>query len=271
MIKLREIQRIANKTKVRDRQIEKDYIITWILYGISQNKILFNNLIFKGGTVLKKAYFHDYRFSEDLDFTLFNNELSNRNIQVEFNKSLKLINEESNITLKITGENEHKSSQSFNFYIAYIGPLSGNLGSRDLKVDITRNEILEYNVLDLKINSNYSDLSDYNFKIKCYSLSEIFIEKMTALLGRTIPRDLYDLWYLLEYEQIDIQNHIYEFERKAKNKGHNYIELADKILKKENILKRDWEKSLKNQIQDLPDFAEVMRKIKKHLRKLRIE
>jgi predicted nucleotidyltransferase component of viral defense system len=28
------------------------------------------NFIFKGGTCLKKCYFEDYRFSEDLDFTL---------------------------------------------------------------------------------------------------------------------------------------------------------------------------------------------------------
>ncbi|WP_255454060.1 MULTISPECIES: nucleotidyl transferase AbiEii/AbiGii toxin family protein [unclassified Thermococcus] len=31
---------------------------------------LWKNLAFKGGTCLKKAYFRDYRFSEDLDYTL---------------------------------------------------------------------------------------------------------------------------------------------------------------------------------------------------------
>jgi hypothetical protein len=34
-------------------------IESWILYGISQNAFLHENLIFKGGTVLKKAYFRD--------------------------------------------------------------------------------------------------------------------------------------------------------------------------------------------------------------------
>jgi predicted nucleotidyltransferase component of viral defense system len=57
MIKPGEIQKKANQSKVRDRQIEKDYIITWILFGISQNKLIFNNLVFRGGTALKKAYF----------------------------------------------------------------------------------------------------------------------------------------------------------------------------------------------------------------------
>ena len=49
--------------------IEKDYILSWVLAGIATNKELQNGLIFKGGTALKKCYFGNYRFSEDLDFT----------------------------------------------------------------------------------------------------------------------------------------------------------------------------------------------------------
>ena len=49
--------------------IEKDYILSWVLAGIAANKKLQNELIFKGGTALKKCYFGNYRFSEDLDFT----------------------------------------------------------------------------------------------------------------------------------------------------------------------------------------------------------
>jgi uncharacterized protein len=55
---------------VRDQQIEKDYVLSWILQGIAENESLAKALVFKGGTVLKKAYFKDYRFSEDLDFTI---------------------------------------------------------------------------------------------------------------------------------------------------------------------------------------------------------
>jgi predicted nucleotidyltransferase component of viral defense system len=52
MIKPGEIQKQATIDKVRDGQIEKDYVISWILFGISQNKFLQTQLIFKGGTVL---------------------------------------------------------------------------------------------------------------------------------------------------------------------------------------------------------------------------
>ena len=64
MIKSAEIQQIARNEGVRDTQIEKDYILSWILTGISNNENLFNHLLFKGGMVLKKFYFKDYRYSE---------------------------------------------------------------------------------------------------------------------------------------------------------------------------------------------------------------
>jgi hypothetical protein len=40
-----------------------------MLAGISQVDQLRNALVFKGGTALKKCYFGNYRFSEDLDFS----------------------------------------------------------------------------------------------------------------------------------------------------------------------------------------------------------
>ena len=57
MIKPGEIQKKANAKGVRDTQIEKDYILSWILWGISKHTDLSKSLVFKGGTVLKKVYF----------------------------------------------------------------------------------------------------------------------------------------------------------------------------------------------------------------------
>jgi len=70
MIEPREISNTASKKKLREVQIEKDYIIGWFLRGISKNKILNEMLIFKGGTALRKIYFDDFRLSEDLDFPM---------------------------------------------------------------------------------------------------------------------------------------------------------------------------------------------------------
>jgi len=80
MIKPSEIQQKARETGVRDQQIEKDYVLSWILRGVAQHENLYKVIAFKGGTVLKRAYFEDYRFSEDLDFTLLNNNITNEQI-----------------------------------------------------------------------------------------------------------------------------------------------------------------------------------------------
>ena len=49
--------------------LERDYLFSWILAAISTHEVLRETLIFKGGTALKKCYFGNYRFSEDLDFS----------------------------------------------------------------------------------------------------------------------------------------------------------------------------------------------------------
>ncbi|MCY4487141.1 MAG: nucleotidyl transferase AbiEii/AbiGii toxin family protein [Deltaproteobacteria bacterium] len=49
--------------------LERDYLLSWLLAGIAEKPALRDNLVFKGGTALKKCYFGEYRFSEDLDFS----------------------------------------------------------------------------------------------------------------------------------------------------------------------------------------------------------
>ena len=50
--------------------VEKDYVLGWLLAGISRHPSLGSAWLFKGGTCLKKCYLETYRFSEDLDFTV---------------------------------------------------------------------------------------------------------------------------------------------------------------------------------------------------------
>lgn len=55
---------------MRDTQIEKDYIPTWILTGVSQNTLLYNSLAFKGGTRANKKVKVDISRTEHLCFDL---------------------------------------------------------------------------------------------------------------------------------------------------------------------------------------------------------
>lgn len=36
MIEQKEINKIATKNRVNDRQIEKDYVLSWLLFAISE-------------------------------------------------------------------------------------------------------------------------------------------------------------------------------------------------------------------------------------------
>lgn len=150
MIRLKEINAVAAKNKLKATQIEKDYVLSWILLGIANNELLSKQLVFKGGTVLKKIYFPEYRFSEDLDFTLLDEKITNGQLLHEFEKVYAFVKEEANIPLQFGESNTHISGSPA-FYINYIGPLQGNINSRDLKIDITRDETLEYPVEQRKV------------------------------------------------------------------------------------------------------------------------
>lgn len=266
MILSKEINKYAAQHKVSDRQIEKDYILTWVLYGISNHEVLNKFLVFKGGTVLKKCYIEDYRFSEDLDFTLLNESLDHETIKSHLQEVYQWVKEEANISLSHKADDTHDASGSSQFYINYVGPLGGNIGSRDIKVDITRGEKMEFAPVKRKVFTVYSDEPADSFSLQCYSLSEVLIEKMAALMGRTEPRDLYDFWYLMEVERMKIKEHDIEFSSKAKHKGHKPEEFADKVLKKEQSFRKDWLNKLQNQINDLPKFDDVFRESKRHLK-----
>lgn len=265
MIRQKEINSTAAKYKLKDSQIEKDYVLSWILYGICKNEILFKNLVFKGGTVLKKVYFEHYRFSEDLDFTLLDENISNNDLLKEFEKAYAFVKEEANITLQFKESDTHESG-SLVFYVNYIGPLQASLASRDIKIDITRGEVMEYGVELKKVFREYSDLPEDSFVLQCYSLPEVLIEKMAALMGRTEPRDLYDFWYLTKLEGMDAAYHKPEFARKAKNKKHNPAQFEEKVFSKEKNLKQGWERKLENQIHDLPKFDDVFRQAKRNFK-----
>jgi predicted nucleotidyltransferase component of viral defense system len=263
MIRLSEIQQKARKENVRDTQIEKDYVLSWILTGIAHNKLLFNILAFKGGTVLKKFYFENYRHSEDLDFTLLDNTKTNEKIKAAFENSFDFIKDEANISLAITEFGEHETG-NINFFINYNGALGGT-GKR-IKVDISKDELLLFDLETKPLFSTYSDHID-SF-VKCYSLSEVMTEKLRSLLSRQQARDFYDLWYLSEVEEMEMSDYISEYKAKTKYKGLNPDNLESRIEKILPAFKSRWESSIKEQIKDLPPFEQVSRELRRHFRKL---
>jgi predicted nucleotidyltransferase component of viral defense system len=265
MIKPGEIQQKARETGVRDQQKEKDYVLSWILKGIAQHEKLSKVIVFKGGTVLKKFYFEDYRYSEDLDFTLLDDKITNDKIFEWFKQTFEFVRDEANIPLEIIDNNEHEDG-GINFYISYIGPLGGQRSNKKVKVDISRSEKMEFEPVIKDAFKVYSDIDQY--QLLCYPLEEVLIEKMRSVIQRMQARDLYDIWYLLEEHGLDIDFYVNEFKNKCTTKGLDSSTFLAKLSERIPQYKGRWQISMKDQVKELPDFEKVEREVQRHLKKL---
>lgn len=279
MIKPGEIQQKARDAGVRDQQIEKDYVLSWILKGIAQHQQLLKAIVFKGGTVLKKIYFEDYRFSEDLDFTLLNNarlpngqEITNEQIFEWFKELFEYVKEEANIPLTIIDPDSHRDRHEhedggINFYISYTGPLGVQGNNKRLKVDISRSEQLEYAPVMKDVIVGYSDLEAH--QLLCYSLEEVLVEKMRTVMQRMQAKDFYDIWFLLEQHNMDAALLMKEFGKKCASKNLKHSDFPKKISERLPQYKGRWENSMGEQIKDLPDFDQAETEVQRHLKKLK--
>lgn len=263
MIKPGEIQKKARETGVRDQQIEKDYVLSWILRGISQHGALSKKIVFKGDTVLKKFYFIDYRFSEDLDFTQLDNDSDTDQILSWFKEAFEYVKKEANIPLAIIDYNEHGGG-GINFHIRYTGPLGGLGSNKSVKVDISRSEQLAYNPVLMPAIITYSDIDDH--ELLCYPIEEVLVEKLRSVLQRMQARDFYDIWYLLEQHDMEASFHMKEFAMKCASKGLSHLDFSRKLSERLPLYKARWESSLKEQIRNLPDFEQVEREVQKKLK-----
>jgi predicted nucleotidyltransferase component of viral defense system len=268
------INKDAAKFGVSPSQIEKDYVISWLLWGISQNDLLSEILIFKGGTCLKKMHFGDYRYSEDMDFTIDpekQDDVTDQDIIQAFEEIFEELKEATGMQFSIPedGIRPHAATKSMKFNIAYVGPLGGNGNS--VKVDATRGEQLEFPVEDLSVIHEYEDLQEEaDFTVQCYGLKEVIIEKMVALMGRTVPRDLYDFEYLTTEEGIEMQDIFQEFQSKAMHKAntdkHYPKHFVKVVSEKEGKFAKAWDSNLRHQMKELSKFDDIWRNVAKQFK-----
>jgi predicted nucleotidyltransferase component of viral defense system len=216
---------------------------------------------------LKKVYFEDYRFSEDLDFTLLDNAISNEQFFEWFSEVFEYIQEEANIPLEIIDNNEHEDG-GINFYISYVGPLGGLGANKRVKVDISRGEQLQFDPVMQDVFLEYSDQEEH--QLLSYPLEEVLVEKLRSVMQRMQARDFYDIWYLLEIHQMDVTFYTIEFSAKCESKEIDPKVFHNKLEQRLPQYKGRWQSSMADQIQDLPDFDQVQREVLRHLKNLEL-
>ncbi|MHB0866181.1 MAG: nucleotidyl transferase AbiEii/AbiGii toxin family protein [Thermoleophilia bacterium] len=254
---------MAFREGMSDKVIEKDYVITWILLALADSSLK-EFLVFKGGTALKKIYFSDYRYSEDLDFTL-RKEIANDDLVAQLDETLETLAKEQGFQFAVPPEKIEERTDSLTVYIDFVGPLQARLGSRSVKVDFTLSEKLIFPVEGKEVHSPYSDAISKN--IASYSLEEILVEKLCAIIGRTEPRDIYDVNYLFGVGDIDFHKIPDAFREKAEFKGIDPERLRGSLNDKKDKYERMWKTRLEHQIKELPHMAEVLRELNRSLRR----
>jgi predicted nucleotidyltransferase component of viral defense system len=191
--------------------LERDYLLSWILAGIAQVELLRETLVFKGGTALRKCYFGDYRFSEDLDFSgregMPTGEAMELAVREACGIASKLLNEHAPVDIsceRYTEKDPHPGGQEA-FTIRARFPWQRQQQTR-VMIETAVDEKVLKPALERKILHEYGETIDA--QVRVYSLEEIVAEKLRAILqhakrleergwSRSRARDYYDLWRIL--------------------------------------------------------------------------
>ena len=273
-MKQKELTQHAVRYGVTNSTIDKDWVQSHILNAIYDTSFGKDLLVFKGGTCLRKCWIENYRFSEDLDFTLLDptrepsiewinsvfqkaNYTSAAQFHLESlrNQIWKNIPQGYLLEIKFWGADHHPNQR----------PLPHTRWQTMIHIDINHTEPL----LDIPVSKTiihpYSDATLICNKVRSYSLVEILAEKIRSLQQRNRPRDIYDVEMLRKLASPSELKVLKElFVQKCLNKS---LEYKDPKLfvnpEKQRINAKHWERGLKHQIsQDkLPDFNSLYRSL----------
>lgn len=190
MIDKFEVLQAAKRLGLQNSTIEKDYVLGWVLMSIQNHSKIRNSWIFKGGTCLKKCFFDDYRFSEDLDFTLLDpDQMDEHFLMGVLHDLAEWVYEEIGIeippkNLSVEFYTNLQGSSSAQAKLSYIGPLKQKKVNSlpTIKLDLTPHEKVVLIPEHRGIFHSYSDRPS-SPKAFCYGY-EKFLLKSCALLRK---------------------------------------------------------------------------------------
>ena len=263
MIDRQEVLDFAREFGLAANVVEKDYVLGWLLAGISHHTALNQRWVFKGGTCLKKCYFETYRFSEDLDFTLTDPaQLEQEFLVRAFSDIADWIYDQSGIeiprdSIRFDIYQNNRGGVAAEGRIGYRGPMQRRGDPARVKLDLTSDEVLVHEPVDREVHHPYSDRPTDGIHIHCYGFEEVFAEKTRALAERLRPRDLYDVVHLYRHDSIrpDRALVLSTLERKCAFKGIDVPTMASLASRPERAeLEAEWGNMLRHQLSALPPF-----------------
>ncbi len=218
--------------------LERDYLLSWILAGVSAVPALGDTLVFKGGTALKKCYFGDYRFSEDLDFSGLDGVPTGDEMERLVNEAcetaVRLLDEYAPVEIvceRYTEREPHPGGQEA-FTIRARLPWQSHPQTR-VMIEVTVDEPVLRPIQRREVIHEYGE--PLEAEVQVYSLEEVIAEKLRAILqqadmferrgwSRSRARDYYDLWRVLGTyrEQMDLTDFRSLVHRKCALRGVDF-------------------------------------------------
>ena len=260
MITRAAIEERVREWGLREDVVEKDYVLGWLLWGISTNESLGQHWVFKGGTCLKKCYFETYRFSEDLDFTILpGGPIRAEDLQPLLLDVLARVQETSGIQLSERPPllKTHESGNYTEGRVYYRGPRNAPQVA-SVKLDLSASEKIARPPVLREISHAFPDQLPPPARVRCYSFEEVFAEKIRAMGERSRPRDLYDIVNLYRRSDLRRQPQLVRevLIEKCRSKGIAVptVPALEASTFREEI-ERAWEDMLAHQLPSLPQFA----------------
>jgi uncharacterized protein len=264
---------IARQKHVQQYVVEKDYALSYLLATIVQTDGLGENLVLKGGTAIKKLYFADYRFSEDLDYStrvLGPIKQIDGLMETVVHSMDEMLNERGLFQVALEPlllKQPHQGDQKA--YLVRVQFPEQRQALCRLKVEITIDEPILTQVDTRPVLHGFSE--NFNAHIPVYSLKEIIAEKLRALLqskarlhergwgASRVCRDYYDLWNLLQVPGLKSPDLIPLVAQKCMVR-HVVIEspydfISDDLL---TLAASEWQQQLLPFVPDTPSAAELL-------------
>lgn len=255
--------------------LERDYILSWILAGISHVRLLEDTLVCKGGTALKKCYFGEYRFSEDLDFSglrgVPTGEVMESAIREACNMAVNLLEEYAPVRIEFeryTERDPHPKGQEA-FTIHAQLPWQRKPQTR-VMIETAIDEKIFKPVKKRTIIHEYGE--HLKVEVLVYALEEIVAEKLRAILqhverlqargwSRSRARDYYDLWRIFSTyrNQLDLSGFSSFLQDKCEVRKVSFKGPEDFFQKKMlEYVEKSWDQWLGPLVPELPAFATVI-------------
>lgn len=252
MIERSEIQRVAASLGVDPQVIDQDYALGCFLNALVQQSDVQKSWYFKGGTALAKCHFPEYRFSEDLDFTVLASigiERFRTILEVATHTMQEQIGIRSDVkepSVEIVEDEYGKETYEGKTYYQGIWMFRGD--PRAIRVHITRDEIVVFPPIVSRILHRYSDATELaSVMVQSYALEEVFAEKLRAFSGQrryAVARDLFDLDYLSR-GRVETQASFRAFRKKCAVKGRDPERIEINAIKeRKGEYEMNWQSNL---------------------------